>query len=138
MLGNQSNQFDVRMPLGSQASWTISMFEQDGITPFAIAGHTFQYVVSTAPVGASPAGTVIIQLESDNSGNPTPSGGGLITVASSSVDSSVTLALFPPATSALTPITYYHALWMDYADPVNAYNMWWGQMMIDPTVQAVA
>ena len=135
MLGNQSVAFDLRMPAGSGAPWVVSMYQPDGISPFAIAGHTFEYVVSTAPFGASPAGTVVIRLQSDAPGSPTPAGGGLITVTSSTVLSAVQFTLYPPATTPLAPSVYYHSMWMDYADPVNAMNLFWGQLMLDPAVQ---
>jgi len=135
MLGNQSAAFDLRMPLGSNSSWTMSMYQADGISPFLIAGHTFEYVVSTAPFGAASPGTVVVRLRSDATGSPTPAGGGLVSVISNSVQAAVAFALYPPATSPLTPATYYHAMWMDYADPVNALNLFWGQLMLDPAVQ---
>jgi len=109
------------------------MFQSDGITPFLISGHTFEYVVNTEPGGT--AGTEVIRLRSDSQGSPVPPGGGLISIISTSVQAAIQLALYPPATTPLTPTTYYHALWMDYADPVNALNLWWGQLMIDPAVQ---
>ncbi len=135
MLGNQSAQFDIRMPLGSNSSWTMSMYQADGISPFVIAGHTFEYVVSTAPFGASPAGSVVIRLRSDVPASPTPAGGGLVLVISTAVQSAVQFALYPPATTPLSPTTYYHAMWMDYTDPANALNLFWGQLMLDPAVQ---
>jgi hypothetical protein len=134
-IGNQSAAFDIRMPLGSNSSWTLSMYQADGISPFVIAGHTFEYLVSTAPPGASPSGTVVIRLRSDVPASPTPAGGGLINVISSAVQSAVQFAMYPPATTPLSAQTYYHALWMDYADPANAYNLFWGQLMLDPAVQ---
>jgi hypothetical protein len=134
-IGNQSAAFDIRMPLGSNSSWTMSMYQADGISPFVIAGHTFEYVVSTSPPGSSPPGTVVIRLRSDQTAFPTPSGGGLINVISTPVQSAVQFALYPPATSPLAPTTYYHAMWMDYADQVNAYNLFWGQLMLDPAIQ---
>jgi hypothetical protein len=135
MLGNQSAALDIRMPLGSNSSWTVNLFQADGISPFVISGHTFEYIVSTAPFGAPSPGTTVIRLRSDTPGSPTPAGGGLITVVSTSTVAGINFALYPPATTPLTPITYYHALWMDYADPVNAYNLFWGQLMLDPAVQ---
>jgi hypothetical protein len=120
------------------SSWVMSMYQaDDGVTPFVIAGHTFEYVVNTAPFGIpnQPAGTEIIRLQSDQPGSPIPDGAGLITVISTSVQAAVSLALFPPATLPLTASTYYHALWMDYADPVNKTNLWWGNLFLDPAVQ---
>ncbi len=134
-LGNQSCAFDIRMPLGSNSSWTLSMYQADGISPFLIAGHTFEYIVSTAPFGASPAGSTVIRLRSDQPGSPTPAGGGLIAVVSTSVVSQVQFALYPPATTPLASTTFYHAMWMDYADQANALNLFWGQLMLDPAVQ---
>lgn len=135
MLGNQSAQLDIRMPLGSNSSWTISLYQSDGISPFLIAGHTFEYVTYTAPFGASPPGSKVIQLQSDVPGSPLPVGGGLITVISTTTQAGLNFSLYPPATLPLTPISYYHALWMDYADPVNKLNLFWGQLMLDPAVQ---
>lgn len=135
MIGNQSQQFDIRMPLGSNSSWTMSMYQADGITPFLITGHTFEYVVLDAPFGASPPGVLKIKLRSDVPGSPTPVGGGLIALINTPVQTGIQLALYPPATTPLNPATYFHALWMDYADSVNALNLWWGQLMLDPAVQ---
>lgn len=133
MLGSSSVQWDLRAPLGSNISWTLSMFQADGITPFVMTGHTFEYVVKDEP-GGQP-GTTLIRLRSDASGSPTPAGGGLVSVAVTSVLAAVMFALYPPATTPLAVGTYYHAMWMDYADPVNALNLFWGQFMIDPAVQ---
>lgn len=134
MLGNQSQQFDIRMPIGSNSSWSLYMYQSDGVTPFLITGHTFEYVVMTGPFGQ--AGSVeVIRLRSDTPGSPVPSGGGLIALINTTVQTGISFALYPPATTPLNPSTYYHALWMDYADPVNALNLWWGQLMLDPTVQ---
>jgi len=138
MIGNGSVNFDLRIPIGSNSAWQMAMYQaEDGVTPFVITGHTFEYVVSTAAFGLpnSPAGTEIIRLQSDEPGSPIPSGGGLITVISTAVLSAVSLALFPPATLPLEATTYYHALWMDYADPVNKTNLWWGSLFLDPAVQ---
>lgn len=136
MIGNQSQQFDIRAPIGSNITWTMYLYEgQDGVTPFSVAGLTFEYVVWTAPPGSSPAGEVVIRIQSDNQGNPVPSGGGLITIINTSVQTGIQWALYPPATAPLLPSTYYHAMWMAYADPVNATNLWWGQLMLDPAVQ---
>ncbi len=134
-IGNQSAAFDIRAPIGSQIAWTMSMYQADGISPFVIAGHTFEYIVSTAPFGASPPGTTVIKLRSDVPSSPTPAGGGSILVVSTAVQSAIQFALYPPATTPLSPSTYYHAMWMDYADPVNALNLFWGQLMLDPAVQ---
>lgn len=133
MLGNQSQQFDIRMPVGSNSSWSLYMYQADGITPFVITGHTFEYVVMTLPFGQG--GTQVIRFRSDAPGSPVPTGGGLITVVNTSVQTGIQLALYPPATTLLAAQTYYHALWMDYADTVNALNLWWGQLMLDPAVQ---
>lgn len=135
MLGNQSCQFDIRMPLGSNSSWTMSMYQADGISPFLIAGHTFEYVVYDAPFGSSPAPTLVVRLRSDVPGSPTPAGGGLITTISTQVQAAVMFALYPPATTPLQPQTYFHAMWMDYTDPVNKLNLFWGQLMLDPAGQ---
>jgi hypothetical protein len=110
------------------------MWEQDGLTPFPIAGATFEYVVSTGPFGQAGA-TEVIRLQSDDQGNPIPTGGGLITVIDTSVQTGIVFALYPPATTPLQASTFYHALWMNYADPVNAVNLWWGSLFLDPAVQ---
>jgi hypothetical protein len=133
-IGNQSMQFDIRAPLGSNVSWSMYMYQSDGITPFLIAGHTFEYVVRTGPFGSAGA-TEVIRLQSDVPGSPVPAGGGLIAVVNTAVQTGIQLALYPPATTPLSPQVYYHALWMDYADPVNALNLWWGQLMLDAAVQ---
>lgn len=135
MIGNQSCQFDIRMPLGSLSGWQMTMYQADQISPFIIAGHTFEYVVYDSPFGASPAPSLLVKLRSDAPGSPTPAGAGLLTVLSTLTQSSVNLSIYPPATLPLSPNTYFHALWMDYADPVNKLNLWWGQLMLDPTAQ---
>ena len=133
MLGSSSVQWDLRAPIGSNISWTMSMYQADGVTPFIIAGHTFEYIVSSLPFGQG--GTTLIRLRSDVPGSPVPAGGGLLTTFSSTGSAGIQWALYPPATTPLQAATFYHALWMDYADAANALNLWWGQLMLDPAVQ---
>jgi hypothetical protein len=133
MLGSSSVQFDIRVPWGSKASWAMQMWNLDGFTPFPVGSHTFEYVVRTTPTDV---GTPVIRLRSDAPGTPTPAGGGLLSTTIVPTMAQVNLLIYPPATSALAPpLTYYHGLWMDYADAVNATNLWWGQFMVDPAVQ---
>jgi hypothetical protein len=135
-LGSSSIQFDIRMPLGSNATWQMGMYQDDGVTPFPlITAHTFEYVCYTAPPGSSPPGSEIIRLRSDFPGFPVPVAGGLLALISNPVLAAVSWALYPAATVLLSPATYFHALWMDYADPANATNLWWGNLYIDPAVQ---
>lgn len=133
MLVNQSNVFDVRMPLGSYAAWTLSLFQADNISPFPTTGHTLEYVVYTLPFGQG--GTEVVRLRSDVPGSPTPSGGGLVSLINTTTQGGALIALYPPATTPLAAQTYYHALWMDYGDPINNVNLFWGQLMLDPAVQ---
>lgn len=124
------------MPIGSQSSWQMNMYQADQISPFIIAGHTFEYVVYDGPFSPpQPPPSQLVKLRSDVPLVPTPAGAGLLTVVSQLTQAFVTLALYPPATLALNAQTYYHAMWMDYGDPVNKLNLWWGQLMLDPAVQ---
>lgn len=136
-LGNSSVQWDTRLPVGSKWAWTLSMYQSDGVTPFVIAGHTFEYVIRSSPADT---GTPLVRLRSDVPGSPIPSGGGLLAVVSTSVQAAVQLTLYPPGTSSAVfltvPGTYYHALWMDYASPQNAMNLFWGQFMLDAAAQS--
>jgi hypothetical protein len=132
MLGNSSIQFDERSAWGSNVSWTLQMWQSDGVTPFVIAGHTFEYVVKVNTADTSS----VIKLRSDVPGSPTPVGGGLLTVVTAPLLAAVQFTLYPPATTALVPpLQCYHALWMDYADPVNALNLFWGNWYLDPAIQ---
>lgn len=133
MIGNSSIQFDLRVPWGSQVNWTMLMYNSSGIVPFPdLASHTFEYLVKANVTDTNP----VIRLRSDQPGSPTPAGGGLITVNAGANQSSVVFQVYPPGTSALTPpLSYYHAMWMDYADPVNATCLWWGQWYLDPAIQ---
>lgn len=133
-LASTSTQLDMRVPFGSNVGWTFSMYQADGITPFVVAGHTFEYIVASGNPEAPPV-TNVIRLRSDQAGSPLPVGGGLLTVINTAVQTGLQLALYPPATTPLAIGAYYHALWMDYADPVNALNLWWGQFYLDPAVQ---
>jgi hypothetical protein len=130
-LGSSSSQWDLRVPMGSKSSWDLTMYQSDGLSPFVIAGHTFEYIVRTAPTAPDPP---LVQLQSDVPAGPIPAGGGLIVVSVTPVSAVLTFAIYPPAT-ALVPGTYFHGMWMDYADPVNAYNLFWGNFYIDPAVQ---
>jgi len=131
-LGVSSVQWDLRVPAGSNIQWQIQMWVTGGITPFPITGHTFQYIVRDAQ-GSS--GNILVKLRSDVPGTPTPVGGGLLSITNTALLTAVNLALYPPATSPLAaPGTFYHALWMDYADPVNAANIFWGTFFTDPAV----
>lgn len=132
-LGSSSNQWDLRLPWGSNTTWQIQLWTgADGTDPFPLAAHTFEYVVKVNPTDTVP----VIRLRSDQPGTPTPAGGGTITTSSTPTLTTVTLAMYPPASQALVPPgTWYHALWMDYADAVNATNLFWGQWMLDPAIQ---
>jgi hypothetical protein len=132
-LGSSSNQWDLRLPWGGNTTWDIQLWTgDDGTDPFPPGSHTFEYVVKAAPADTSP----IIKITSDHAGSPTPAGAGEITIAGNSLLTTLTLALYPPASQALTPPgTWFHALWMDYADPEFATNLFWGQWMLDPAIQ---
>lgn len=131
-LGVSSVQWDLRIPWGSNVQWQIQLWRTEGIEPFPITGHTFEYVVRDAP-----AGNLIVALKSDVPGTPVPVGGGLLSIVNQTNLAAVNLAMYPPATKTLTPpLTYFHALWMDYADPVNATNLFWGQWYVDAAAQS--
>lgn len=127
-LGDSSVQWDLRMPIGSRADWLLSLFADDGVSPFPIAGHTFEYVVRQT---ATDTGSPLVRLQSDNPSGPTPANGGLLTVVSSAVESGLKMSWYPAATSPLTAKTYFHALWMDYADPNARTCLWQGQFMLN-------
>lgn len=129
-IGVSSVQWDMRIAWGGSVSWAFSMFKAGGIEPYAIVGHTFEWVVKANPTDVSP----LIRITSD--GTPTPANAGTLTLVTSTLLSSVVLALAPPATSALSaPFQGYHALWMDYASTASARNLLWGQFYLDPAIQ---
>lgn len=129
-LGVSSVQWDLRLPWGSNVQWQFQLWQPGGITPFVVAGHTFEYIVRDASQNQ------VIKLRSDVPGSPSPAGAGLLAVVSNASLAAINFGLYPPATTALVPpLTYYHALWMDYADPVNATNLFWGQWFLDQAVQ---
>lgn len=129
-LGVSSVQWDMRIARGGGVSWAFSVFKAGGIEPYNIAGHTFEWLVKAQPSDVSP----LIKLTTD--GSPTPTGAGTLTTLIQPLLSSVILALTQTATSALTaPFQGYHALWMDYADPSSARNLFWGQFYLDPAPQ---
>lgn len=131
-IGVSSVQWDMRIPWGSNVQWAFNMFQPGGITPYTISGHTFAYVVRAAPASSE----LVIAISSDGELGPTPAGAGELTLSSTPMLSSVVLSLYPAATSALTPpLTYYHALWMDYDNPSTARNLFWGSFLVDPAVQ---
>lgn len=130
-MGSSSLQWDLRVPWGSKMSWNVQLWQGDGTEPYALS-PTFEYVVKANVTDSSP----LIRLRSDVPASPVPSGAGLLSTAVSLSLNQLTIALYPPATSALVPpVTYWHALWMNYGDPVNAQNLFWGQFFLDTSIQ---
>lgn len=134
-LGVSSMQWDLRIAWNSKTAWAFSLFQPGGIEPYTLTGHTFGYVVKTNPTDVSP----VILITSDGGGGaPIPANAGTLALVTSAELASVILTLQVPATAGL-PMSAggyqgYHALWMDYADPLLARNLFWGQFYVDPAI----
>jgi hypothetical protein len=96
----------LRMPAGSLQQWnlTLTIPAPAADPPYPVSGATFEYVARTSATDLS---TPLIKITT------TVSSAGLITVTSSASLSQLLLAIYPAATAAVTPGTYFHACWMN-------------------------
>lgn len=123
-----TNQWNLRMPAGTLQQWYtgLTTTAPGGATPYSIVGATWEYVARTSQTDL----TVPPLISFTTSGN---SQGILIVTASASV-SQVLMQMYPAATAALDPGTYYQTLWMDPGTD-NAYAWWTGTLLIDGNPQ---
>jgi hypothetical protein len=113
----------LRMAAGSYQAWTFDFTipQAGSVTPYPVTGATFQYVAR--PDAADTSQPPLIQV------GTTYAPQGLITVTGTASSSSVLLELFQPATAALAPGTYSHALWM-YPGDQTSFAWWTGSLII--------
>lgn len=100
--------WNLRMPAGSLQQWlfTMTTTAPPGNLPYPITGATgWEYIVRTTSTDTTPGGLVQITA------NPSTAGA-LVVTATASV-SSVLLDMYGAATAAITPGTYFHALYMN-------------------------
>jgi hypothetical protein len=116
------------MPAGSLQQWTLTLTAPTPSSdpPYPVDGLTWEYAARTSPADLTVPPLVKITTVS--------SAAGLITVTSTPSVSSLLLAIYPAATSALAPGTYYHSLW---ADPGTAQQvpLFGGLLLIDGAPQ---
>lgn len=93
-------QWDLSMLAGSVQDWTFTFTNPSTNAPWPISGYTWEYVVRTSPAAGS---TPTIELTT------TANSQGVLSVSSSA--GTVQMAMYPAATSGLTPGGYFHALW---------------------------
>lgn len=121
-------QWTLNMPAGSLQQWTLTLTSPAPASspPYPIpGGATWEYVVrATAVSSGSPLFSV----------TATVSASGLITVTSSAVLSQVLLAVYPAATSGLTPGSYAHALWLN-PGTATAVCVFAGLLTVEPAAQ---
>ena len=100
----------LQMPAGSLQQYNFDLTVPGAYTstPWPLAGVTWEYVARPTATDDS---TPLIEITTVLS---TP---GLITVTSTATLSQVLLAIYPAATAALAPGTYYHALWANPGAP---------------------
>jgi hypothetical protein len=99
-------QWTLNMAAGSLQEWTFTLTQSlpASAPPYPITGATWEYV---ARQSAAPGSSLVFEVTT------TVSASGLITVTDTSSVSSVLLAIYPAATSALAAGTYSHSLWMN-------------------------
>jgi hypothetical protein len=93
--------WDLTVPIGSAAQWTVTFTVPYTGAPYSISGLTWEFVVRTTAYNGSPLFSV----------TTTPNAAGTITVTSTAVLSQILLALNPAATQSLAPGQYALALW---------------------------
>jgi hypothetical protein len=95
----------LRMPAGSLQQWnfTFTTTAPGGNTPYPITGSTWEYVAR--PTATDMTSPPMIEITTS------VTTAGVITVTDSAALSQVQLDIYPAATAALTPGTYFHALW---------------------------
>ncbi len=110
------------MPAGSVQSFVFSFVQSLPATtaPWPITGATWEYCVRASPTAT---GSPLVEITT------AASGAGLITITSSATVSQALLQIYPAATAALAPGTYFHALWMNPATS-GAYAWFTGQLLI--------
>jgi hypothetical protein len=110
------------MPAGSLQQWlfTMTTTAPGGTTPYPVSGATWEYVARTSPTDT---GTPLITITA------APSPAGALTVTATAAVSSVLLNMYPAATAAVTPGTYWHAL---YSGPgtTTAFAWFTGELII--------
>lgn len=123
-----TNQWNLRMPAGTLQQWytTFTTGAPGGTTPYRITGSTWEYVARTSQTDVSepPLVSVTTTLTSQ----------GVLLVTASATVSNVLLQLYPAATAALAPGTYYHSFWQDPGTE-SAYCWWTGLLLIDGNPQ---
>jgi hypothetical protein len=101
------NAWTLRMPAGSLQQWLFGMTTTapGGTTPYPISGSTWEYVCRTSATDLTVPPLIEITT--------TVSAAGILQVTSTSTTSSVLLEMYPAATAAVTPGTYFHALYQN-------------------------
>lgn len=109
------------MPQGSAQLWNFVFTTVSTGAPYPILGATWEYTVRDAP---GESGEPLFFLTTTGTSD------GSLTVTATSSLSQVQMDLYPAATQALTPATYYHALWMN-PSTTGAYAWFVGQLQIE-------
>lgn len=117
------NQWNLRMSAGSLQQWSFGIVTMDpgGVTPFPVS-PSWEYVVRAQ---ATDAGTPLVKITQQ------PSAAGVIQVGTGSV----LVDVYGPATSALAPGTYAHALWQDPGTPLQVAAVT-GELIVEPNPAA--
>ena len=124
---DQYPQFTYRMPAGSLQEIACNFVINSPATtaPWPITGNTWEYVVrNTATDVSSPVFSI----------TTTANASGVITITDTASVSQALLSVYPAATAALTPGTYFHSLWQN-PSTVNAFAWFTGNLLILGTPQ---
>lgn len=115
----------LTMPAGSQEQFTFVFSTINASTgqsiPYPISGATWEYVCRNSSTDITPGGVFNITTTGNAAGS--------ISVISSATLSQVTLTINPVATAAISPQTYWHALWMNPGS-ATAYTWLTGNLVV--------
>ena len=119
----------LRMPAGSYQAWTFDFTIPQAASspPYPVTGATWLYVARTSQADTSQP--PLIQIGTSYSAQC------LITVTATASVSRILLEIYPAATAALAPGTYYHALWMDSDYEGRAFTWFSGSLLIEGNPQ---
>ena len=120
-------QFTYRMAAGSVQELACNFVVNSPATsaPWPITGATWEYVCRNT---ATDTGSPVFSITT------TANASGVITITDTASVSQALLSVYPAATAALTPGTYWHSLWQN-PSTVNAFAWFTGNLMILGTPQ---
>ena len=120
-------QYTLNMPAGSvqELACTFVVNNPATVTPWPITGFTWEYVVRES---AAPGASLVFEITT------TSSASGVIAITDTASVSQALLSVYPAATAALTPGTYFHALWSNPGE-TSAYAWFSGSLIVTGSPQ---